>query len=163
MISKNLCSVALAAGILSAQTPELTAQAALPFVSPIFGDNMVLQRGKPNPIWGWSEPGDKVRVDIQGRTATAVASSDGRWQVKLDLPPAGGPYTLKISGRQSLVLHEVLVGEVWLCGGQSNMQFPVRRARNGEAEVRAAMHPEIRFFEVAPHASYGHAEVPRGE
>ena len=162
MRSKGLCLVALAAGILSAQTPDRTAHASLPFVSPIFGDNMVLQRGKPNPIWGWSEPGDKVRVEIQGRTATAVAEPDGRWQVRIDPPPAGGPYTVRVSGRRSVVLHEVLVGDVWLCGGQSNMQFPLKAARNGDAEVKAASHPEIRFFVVAPHSSYGHADVPEG-
>lgn len=146
MRSKTPWLLALAGGILCAQTTEVTAPASPPFVSPIFGDNMVLQRGKPNPIWGWSEPGDNVRVEIQGRSATAVAGPDGRWQVKLDPPPAGGPYTIKISGQQSVVLHEVLVGDVWLCGGQSNMQFPLRGARNGETEVKAASHPEIRFF-----------------
>ncbi|HXN45221.1 MAG TPA: hypothetical protein VN893_01180, partial [Bryobacteraceae bacterium] len=134
MRSKVLCLVALAAGILSAQTPDRTAHASLPFVSPIFGDNMVLQRGKPNPIWGWSEPGDKVRVELQGRTVAAVAGQDGRWQVTMDPPPAGGPYSIRVIGRQSVVLHEVLVGDVWLCGGQSNMQFPLRAARNGDAE-----------------------------
>ena len=162
MRSKVLCLVALAAGILSAQTTDRTAHASLPFVSPIFGDNMVLQRGKPNPIWGWSEPGDKIRVEIQGRTATAVAEPDGRWQVRIDPPPAGGPYTIRVSGRRSVVLHEVLVGDVWLCGGQSNMQFPLKAARNGDAEVASANHPEIRFFVVAPHSSYGHADVPEG-
>jgi sialate O-acetylesterase len=72
-------------------------------------------------------------------------------------------YTIKISGRQSVVLHEVLVGDVWLCGGQSNMQFALKRARNGEEEVKSANHPEIRFFVVGPHVSYGHADVPQGE
>ena len=162
MRSKSLCLVALAAGILSAQMPDRTARTSLPFVSPIFGDNMVLQRGKPNPIWGWSEPGDKVRVEIQGRSATAVAGQDGRWQVTMDPPPAGGPYTIRVTGRQSVVLHEVLVGDVWLCGGQSNMQFPLKAARNGDAEAASANHPEIRFFVVAPHSSYGHADVAEG-
>src|ERR1017187_106208 len=162
MRSRSLCLVALAAGILSAQAPDRTAQASLPFLSPIFGDNMVLQRGKPNPIWGWSEPGDKIRVEIQGRIVTAVGGTDGRWQVRIDPPPAGGPYTIRVSGRQSVVLHEVLVGDVWLCGGQSNMQFPLKAARNGDAEVASANHPEIRFFVVAPHSSYRRADVPEG-
>jgi sialate O-acetylesterase len=142
--------------------PDRTARASLPFVSPIFGDNMVLQRGKPNSIWGWSEPGDKVRVEIQDRTVTAVAGQDGRWQVTMDPPPAGGPYTIRVTGRRSVVLHEVLVGDVWLCSGQSNMQFPLKAARNGDAEVASANHPEIRFFVVAPHSSYGHVDVAGG-
>jgi sialate O-acetylesterase len=135
----------------------------LPLVSPIFGDNMVLQRGKPNTIWGWSEPGDKVRVEIAGEAASAVAGTDGRWQVKIQPPAPGGPYTIKISGRQTVELHEVLVGDVWLCGGQSNMQVPLRFALNGQEEVKSANHPEIRFFTVKSHVSYGHADVPEGE
>src|SRR5947199_9605494 len=85
----------------------------LPFVSPLFGDNMVLQRGKSNPIWGWSNPGDVVRVEVGGKSANATAGADGRWQVRLDPPPTGGPYTMKVSGAQSATLHEVLVGDVW--------------------------------------------------
>ncbi len=104
---------------------------ALPFVSPMFGDNMVLQRGKLNTVWGWSKPGDAVRVEIAGHTAKAIANASGRWEVKIEPPPSGGPYTLKIDGAQHAELHEVLVGDVWLCGGQSNMELPLERARNG--------------------------------
>jgi sialate O-acetylesterase len=134
----------------------------LPFVSPIFGDNMVLQRGKPNAIWGWSEPGDAVRVQIADQSASAVAGSGGRWQVRIQPPAPGGPYTIQVRGRQSVDLHEVLVGDVWLCGGQSNMGVSLRAARNGEAEGNAANHPEIRFFNVLSHSSYGHTDVPQG-
>jgi sialate O-acetylesterase len=136
--------------------------AAKPFVSPIFGDNMVLQRDKLNAIWGWSEPGDTVRVEIADRSATAVAAADGRWQVKIHPPAVGGPYVVKIRGQQTVDLHEVLVGDVWLCGGQSNMQLPLSRARNGAEEIKAAEHPEIRFFFVEQHSAYSRAEVPKG-
>jgi sialate O-acetylesterase len=135
----------------------------LPFVSPIFGDNMVLQRGKPNTIWGWSEPGDTVRVQIAGEAASAVVGPDRRWQVRIQPPPAGGPYTIKISGRETAELHNVLVGDVWLCGGQSNMQMTLRAARNRAEEVKAADQPEIRFFTVAEHPAYRRAEVPEGK
>src|SRR5215831_2492599 len=94
---------------------------SLPFVSPIFGDNMVLQRGKPNTIWGWAKPGETVQVEIAGRTAKTVAEAGGRWQLRIDPPAPGGPYALKITGPQTVTFHEVLVGDVWLCGGQSNM------------------------------------------
>ncbi len=151
--------IALAA---PANTAPETSATPLPLVSPIFSDNMVLQRGKKNTIWGWSEPGDKIRVEIAGKSATGVAGPDHRWQVKIQPPRAGGPYTVTIIGRQTMELHNVLVGDVWLCGGQSNMQVPLRFARNGEEEVKAANFPEIRFFSVAPHAAYHHTDLVEG-
>src|ERR1700722_9401287 len=72
----------------------MASEPSLPFVSPMFGDNMVLQRGKPNTIWGWSKPGDAVQVEIAGRTAKTVADADGRWQVRIAPPAPGGPYTV---------------------------------------------------------------------
>ena len=169
MIHKHALKAMIAAGLLllqagralSQNAPETTAK-PLPFVSPIFGDNMVLQRGKANIIWGWSEPGDKVRVEIGGKSASSVAGADRRWQVKIQPPRLGGPYAVKISGHQTLELHNVLVGDVWLCGGQSNMQVGLRFARNGEEEVKAANYPEIRFFSVAPHSAYRHTHVIEG-
>lgn len=134
----------------------------LPFVSSVFGDNMVLQRGKMNTIWGWSDPGDKVQVEIAGKTASAVTGSDRRWEVKIHPPHTGGPYNLTINGHQTVELHNVLVGDVWLCGGQSNMQVSLPRARDGEEEVKAANYPEIRFFTVAGHPAYHHTDVVDG-
>jgi sialate O-acetylesterase len=87
--------------------------AALPFVSPMFGDNMVLQRGKPNTIWGWSKPGDAVHIEIAGQAAKTVTGPDGRWQVQIQPPAPGGPYTLRIEGPQTNVFREILVGDVW--------------------------------------------------
>ena len=152
----SLSSVAFAQGDRKAGTQPL------PFVSPIFGDNMVLQRGKTNTIWGWSDPGDTVQVEIAGKHASGVAGADGRWQVKIQPPPSGGPYSLTIKGHQSVALQNVLVGDVWLCGGQSNMQVSLRSARNGEEETRQANYPEIRFFTVAAHPAYHRTEVPEG-
>jgi hypothetical protein len=120
--------------------PTQAADTSLPFVSPMFGDNVVLQRGKPNPIWGWSKPGDAVQVELAGHTAKALADATGRWQVRLDPPAPGGPYTVKIEGPQEhVVLHEVLVGDVWLCGGQSNMELGLARTRNGSNEIATAV------------------------
>ena len=135
---------------------------ALPFVSTIFGDDMVLQRGKLNTIWGWSDVGDTVRVQIGETTASGTAGADHRWQVKIQPPAAGGPYTVKISGHQTVELHDVLVGDVWLCGGQSNMSLPLGVVKNGEAEVKAADFPKIRFFEVAAHPAYHRTETVEG-
>ncbi|HKI69495.1 MAG TPA: sialate O-acetylesterase [Verrucomicrobiae bacterium] len=142
----------------------MTATAAdtnsLPFVSPMFNDNMVLQRGKLNPIWGWAKPGDEIKVEIAGRTAKAVADADGRWQAEIQPPPAGGPYTIKIIGPdQTVVLHEVLVGDVWLCGGQSNMELGLGLVDHGAEEIKEANHPEIRLFLVNHKVSYSPAKV----
>jgi sialate O-acetylesterase len=135
---------------------------SLPFVSPMFGDDMVLQRGKPNTIWGWSKPGDAIQVEIAGHVAKAATGADGRWQVEIQPPAPGGPYTIKIDGPQHVELHEVLVGDVWLCGGQSNMELPLERTRNGTNEIAAANHPEIRFFKVQSHTAYSPAAIPQG-
>jgi sialate O-acetylesterase len=137
--------------------------AALPFVSPVFGEHMVLQRGKPNRIWGWTQPGAEVRVEIAGQTAQAIAAADGRWLAEFTPPPAGGPYALKIDGPQHAEFVDILVGDVWLCSGQSNMEFGLRGARDGEAEVAAASHPGIRFFRVPTKSAYGPVAVPTGE
>ena len=157
IVTATVFSLALLCSAAAPNTPK-----PLPFVSPIFGDNMVLQRGKPNTIWGWSEPGDKVRIEVAGKHASGTAQADGRWQVQIHPPHVGGPYTVKISGHQTIELHNVLVGDVWLCGGQSNMQVSLLRVRDGEAEVKAATFPEIRFFTIAAHAAYRHTNVVDG-
>lgn len=135
----------------------------LPFLSPMFGDNMVLQRGKPDAIWGWSTPGDVVRVEIAGHKARAIAGPGGRWEAHIEPPAPGGPYTLTIDGAQHVRLHEVLVGDVWLCGGQSNMELPLSRAQNGAEEISKANHPEIRLYHVASRASYLPVAIPQGQ
>ena len=137
--------------------------APLPLVSPIFGDRMVLQQGKPNPVWGWSTPGQAVQVTIGTQTATATAGPDGRWQAEIQPPPTGGPYELKITaGTNTVACEDVLVGEVWLCGGQSNMAFVLGHAEHGAEEVAAAKHPEIRLFTVQNHVAYTAAAIPAG-
>jgi sialate O-acetylesterase len=174
MRSRNIRCASLAAGLLFAAglgvcaqpTPGQTASAPvaklLPFVSPIFGDSMVLQRGKPDTIWGWSDPGDSVRVQIGENTATGTAGPDRRWVVKIQPPAPGGPYTVMITGHQTAALHNVLVGDVWLCGGQSNMGLPLRFTKNADEEIKAANHPEIRFFTVEGHPAYHHVDFIDG-
>jgi sialate O-acetylesterase len=149
-------------GIAAPQGTPAPAARPLPFLSPLFGDNMVLQRGKPNAIWGWSEPGDHIQITIGEQTASAIAGADRRWQARIQPPPAGGPYVVKITGRETVELHNVLVGDVWLCGGQSNMQLPLRFARDGAEEAKAANYPDIRFFSVAGHPAYRHSDVIEG-
>ena len=148
-------------GTLPAQpTPTLTPAATpqahpqRPLLSPIFGDNMVLQRGKVNTLWGWSTPGQAVTVVVGASRATGIAAADGRWQVQLTPPLAGGPYTVRVTAQETVELHNVLVGDLWLCGGQSNMGLPLRFTRNGAEEASAANYPEIRFFTVAAKVAY---------
>ena len=154
-----LCLNAALAVALAQSAP---AQAPLPFVSPIFGDSMVLQRGRPNAIWGWSQPGDAVRVEIGEKSATSTAGADGRWQVRIQPPGLGGPYTVKITGKQTVDLKDVLVGDVWICAGQSNMQFGLAQARNAAEEIKNANYPQIRYFVVGQRSSYAKVDVPRG-
>ncbi len=133
-----------------------------PFVSAIFGDSMVLQRDKPNTIWGWSTPGEVVKVEIADKSGTGTAGADGKWQVKIQPPPVGGPYTLKITGKQTVELKDVLVGDVWICAGQSNMGFGLGQARNGAEEVKNANYPQMRYFSVPERPSYSPQSVVRG-
>jgi sialate O-acetylesterase len=163
MNSKHVLLAAAAAGLLFWQDGSAFAQGPFPappalqpfpFISPLFGDDMVLQRGKVDTIWGWSEPGDTVRVQIGHKTASAVAGPDRRWEVKIQPPATGGPYTLRISGRETVELHNVMVGDVWLCTGQSNMLVPLAGALHGDDEVKAANYPDIRFFELFGHSAY---------
>ena len=175
MICRFRCLVIVAVSILVPFIPGASAQntpgfppmpqvpKTQPFVSTLFGDNMVLQRGKPNTIWGWSEPGDKIQVQIGNATASGIAGADRRWEVKIDPPPMGGPYTVKISGPQTVELNNVLVGDVWLCGGQSNMGLPLRFARTGVDDAKTANFPEIRFFSVVGNPAYRHTDLIGGK
>jgi sialate O-acetylesterase len=126
---------------------SLRATAAdLPFVAPLFGDGMVLQRDQADPIWGWAKPGEKVTVTMGEKTATAVADKDGKWIAKITPPPAGGPYEVKISGPEEVTLKDVLVGDVWICSGQSNMEMGIKAVKDAQQEIANANNPNIRLF-----------------
>ena len=158
------CSVVLLAFLAPLHAAVPAAAAPRPLVSPMFGDHMVMQRGKPNTFWGWSTPGQTVRVEIEGKiaTATATAGPDGRWHAEVEPPAVGGPYTVIIEGDQRVALHDVLVGDVWLCGGQSNMLLGLGASRGGAAEIAAADHPQLRLFSVAQAVAYAPAAEPKG-
>ena len=91
----------------------------------IFGDHMVLQRDSPLPIWGWAEPGEQVIVEFLGQIDSTSANAQGEWKVELPPAQAGGPHVLTVTGTNSIKMQNVLVGEVWLCSGQSNMEMGV--------------------------------------
>jgi sialate O-acetylesterase len=117
-------------------------------VSNAFQSNMVLQRDKPAAIWGWAKPGDKVTVSFSGKSATATAGADRSWKVTLDALPANSkPEVMTVSsGSQSLKLENILVGDVWVLGGQSNMEFEIAKVNDGAMEIASANFPEIRLL-----------------
>jgi hypothetical protein len=143
-----LAALALLAGILTAT--QTWADVSLPAV---FSDHMVLQRGATVPVWGWADPGEAVTVAIAGQTKTAKADATGRWSVQLDKLSAVEPVTLTVTGRNTIRVNDVLVGEVWLASGQSNMQLPVNDAMNPPEEKASAAFPQIRMFTVVHHAA----------
>jgi sialate O-acetylesterase len=148
---KIICTFlfALVSALLqTAATAEQGATVAMPFLSPLFTDNMVLQRDIKAPVWGWTEPGRQVTVRIQDKTAQATADSHGRWLARIGPLAAGGPYDLTISGPQNITLKSVLVGDVWVCSGQSNMEMGIGNVDNAEQEIAQANYPEIRLFTV---------------
>jgi sialate O-acetylesterase len=130
---------------LSVATTSVLADVELPHV---IGSNMVLQREMPIPVWGWADPGEHVTVQFADHSADATADQEGNWMVKLPAISAPGPYKMTVSGNNTIVLTNILVGEVWLCSGQSNMAMQVKNMRNGSAEVAAANYPEIRLLDV---------------
>ena len=114
-----------------------------------FGDNMVLQRDMPLPVWGTAAPGESVAVAFAGQEKVATTDAGGKWRVTLDpLPADNKPQNLTVRGPNELVFTNVLVGEVWLCSGQSNMEWTVSKAADYDAEKAAAKFPEIRHFKV---------------
>lgn len=115
-----------------------------------FNDHMVFQRNIPIPVWGWAEPDEKVTVKLgDGQAATATAGDEGRWELKLPAMPAGGPHILSVKGTNHVAIEDVLVGEVWLCSGQSNMEWTVSRSLDPEKEIAAADFPQIRHIKFA--------------
>lgn len=124
-------------------------------LSPIFNDHMILQRDKPVKIWGAAKAGDNVTVLIGTVKGSAVADKNGKWLISLSAFSAGGPYTLSVKTKKEIKkFTDVLFGEVWLCSGQSNMQFRVRQAINAKYEIHRANNPLIRQVSVPNKLSY---------
>lgn len=133
--------LALAAGGTSVASADVK-------VPKIFGDSMVLQQQVQAPVWGWAEPGEEVTVSLGETKATAKAGDDGKWSVKIQTPAAGGPHTLSVKGKNELTFKDVYVGEVWICSGQSNMEWTVQASNNPAEEASNANYPQIRMIKV---------------
>jgi sialate O-acetylesterase len=144
-----ICIFLSLVGCLEEKAPnDITPSASALKLPALFSDHMVLQQKMKCPVWGWAKDGTSVTVEINGKKVKATAR-DGRWQVQLPALEAGGPYTLTIStSDKTIELKDVLAGEVWVCSGQSNMEFPVESSNNAQAEIAAAKYPNLRLFTV---------------
>ena len=119
-----------------------------------FGDHMVLQQESEIPVWGWCDPGEDISVTLGKAEATTTGDSTGTWRVTLPAMRAStDPFTLRVEGTNSIEISDVLIGEVWLCSGQSNMEWTVDRSTNHDAEIAAADFPFIRHIKVAKRSS----------
>ena len=129
-------------------TVSSTAQAA-PQLATMFSDHAVLQRGQAIPVWGTAAPREKVTVSLGGSTKVATADKSGDWRVDLPAMQPGGPLVLTASSASGqAVANDVMIGDVWLCSGQSNMEYPVRRALNGEGEAQGGADAQLRLMKV---------------
>ncbi len=116
----------------------------------IFSDNMVLQANQPIHLWGWADAQEAVTILFNGKTIKAKADKSGKWEVRLQPLSYGGPYDLTVKGKKNeITLHNILLGEVWVCSGQSNMEFRVKEADNADAEIKNGDYPSIRFITVS--------------
>ncbi|MEX2212755.1 MAG: sialate O-acetylesterase [Phycisphaeraceae bacterium] len=125
----------------------------------IFGSNMVIQRDREIPVWGWADAGEAVTVEFAGQTKETQADAKGTWRVALDAVKVGKPLILRVTGRNTIELSNILVGDVWLCSGQSNMAWTVRRSDHADREITSATQPRIRLITVPRET----ADAPQGD
>lgn len=149
MKSKNFTIIVL----LLALTSILFADAKLPAV---ISDHMVLQQNSKANIWGWAEPGEKIEVKGSWQWlfgSSTTTDKDGNWHLAIPTPKAGGPYEINIKANNTIAINDVMIGEVWVCSGQSNMEMGMKMVENSDTEIAAADYPNIRLFDVARQTS----------
>ena len=144
MISIKHCKKILGALLIAALPHGSRADVKL---HALFSDHMVLQQNAPVMVWGWADEGEEVTVEIAKRKGSAKAK-DGRWMVKLRKLEAGGPFEMKVTGKNQLTIRDVLVGEVWVASGQSNMEWPMTRTSNSEEAIKQSENSRLRLFTV---------------
>ena len=130
--------------------------------NPLFSDGAVLQRGKIIPVWGTARDRETVTVEFEGQKVSTTAA-DGKWSLNLQPLKEGGPFTMKITGDNTMSVNNLLVGEVWLCSGQSNMHFRLTSVENAQQEIAASDHPNLRFFTVREQLARTPAAEVKGE
>ncbi len=142
---RNLVSISLLLATFSAAEREARAEVRLPKV---FNSHMVMQQEKPLVVWGWANPNEAVKVQLGSASAQTRANANGEWKVTLPAIKAGGPYKLTISSANTVEFDDVMIGEVWLCSGQSNMEMGIGICNNAKEEIAAADYPNIRLLMV---------------
>ena len=164
-MSRRICAIASCLFLLCTMSASAEVK-----TSPLFGDHMVLQSGMSIPVWGTANPGEAVKVSLHGKTASTTAAPDGKWTVRLPNLKPGGPWEMQIQGSNTITIRDVLVGEVWLASGQSNMVFTVSVKAASFAgmldenkEIAAANYPTIRMFTVKTKKSYEPTDEVSGE
>ena len=130
----------------------------------IFSSNMVLQQGMEIPVWGWADNGEQILVTYRNTIFRTKANQEGKWRVKLPMQEYGGPYTLTVQGKNTVVFDNIMIGDVWICSGQSNMEMQVSRCNNAQQEIEDANYPNIRLFQVPKTiAQFPQDSIPDGE
>ena len=144
LLSSSLRSISLLAiGLCTTSASQCLADVKVPNV---FSDHMVLQQGQENKIWGTATAGEKVTISIADKSLETKADDKGMWSAKLPSMPVGGPHKLRVAGSSVVEISDILVGEVWICSGQSNMQWTVSASNNSDLEKLAANFPNIRMI-----------------
>jgi sialate O-acetylesterase len=128
----------------------------------IFSDHMVIQRNKPVRIWGWAAPGERITIKMAYATIKVKATRNGKFEGFLPAMPAGGPYTLTVSGSNVIRIDDILAGEIWVCSGQSNMEWPLSNTLNADKEINQANYPLIRHFKVPLKTAFNPKETLDG-
>src|SRR5690348_14565108 len=138
-------AAALSLFLLTLFPPAAVAEPRLPH---LFTDHMVLQEDMKISVWGWADPQERITVNLGPNTRETVATAEGRWNVSLPAMHAGGPFTLIVRGKKVVEVKDVLLGEVWIASGQSNMTYALSGATGAAEEIAAARYPQMRFFTV---------------
>lgn len=133
---------------------------AAPRLHALFADHAVLQRDTPVPVWGWAAPDEAVTITCAGQIHRTTANARGEWSVTLAAIPAGGPFDLMVEGHERTVVKDLLFGDVWVCGGQSNMEYGLGHVLNAQEELAKADYPQIRMFTPSP---YGRDNMPQAD
>lgn len=141
----NYWLIGICAAIIACSTTAANAEIKL---NSMFTSNAVLQRDMPIPVWGTANNGERITIEFRGESVSTNAEN-GKWKVKLSPQPAGGPYIMTISGDGSnITLRNIMVGEVWLCGGQSNMEWTLSASTGGEQAVKDSYDPHLRLIQI---------------
>ncbi len=147
--AKNQLLLAITILLLALYSSSVWAEESALKLANIFADHAVLQRDIELPVWGWAAAGESVTVSIDGKNVAAKADDTGKWMARFPAFPAGGPYIMTVTGKDSkLAVTDILIGDVWICSGQSNMEFHVNSSNNAKAEIEAANFPQFRQFHV---------------